>query len=186
MRQKLQIETAELTAAVTTLRRLIRLEKAGEAILSYSDGMLRMAAGGAALSVPATGHWQGEARVPARFFSSPPPFDRKSENVTLSLEGDRLHLGRSSINCAWQQPETGLPKLPMDPPFRRVLRLPLEHSRDQIEKAGLSGVVAEAEARRSAVVETAARALEPLGITRADVFGFVDGSLQREMHEERG
>lgn len=186
MRQELQIKTSDMAEAFTKLRHRMRLKKAGEAILSYDKGLLRMAAGGSAFSVPASGTWQGEVRVPASFFSSPPPFDRKSENVKMSLEGNRLHLGRSSMNCAWQQPESGLPKLPMNPPFRHVLRLPLEYSRDQIEKAGLSGLVAEAEARRSALVEKAAGPLEPLGITRADVFGLVDASLRREMHGERG
>lgn len=166
---------------VLELRRLIQVigrRRAPEAILSFDVNRLLVHVGGAEFSVPASGHWSGEARVAVPGLRAlarvPPRFDP----VEIRFARGQLRIENFSMACRWQLPGTAILEVPVDRSLATTLRLMQQHGPDDLEQSGLARLVAEAVREKQRRIAAAARQLAPLGVSPADVAALVATRLR--------
>jgi hypothetical protein len=171
----------ELHAALRTLARFVKKrERTADAVLTFAADTLVISAPGGEVTVPATGAWVGEVRVPASFLLGLAARLPVADPLPLRVAAGRLHVGNVSARCVWQpRGEAGI-ELPLDPPFRMVLAVGLRHSPEEIVRSGLKGLVEKAQERRDALVRRAAEVLAPLGVVPDDLQEMVDEVVLRE------
>ena len=201
----LEVSRKELLQGLRTLRKFASRKKAGEALLSFEvrgivihlrDAKARAAArtaragelqtgalvihlGGLTARAAARGSWGGEAVVSGHFIAN---FSRslpESDPVAIQVERGRLKIGPVSIPCTWHPRIAPRIPLPLDAKLPHVLRIALEHGWEEIQRAGLADVVAEAEEKRDALIERALRVLEPLDVEHEDLWELIDSTLRR-------
>lgn len=179
MRYELRVDRAELAEGLNLLRRLAKPKKTMEAVLSFEEGKFCVLANGMCIGATAQGEFPGLVRIRAMQainLSKVLPLD---DPLPIALEGERIYIGTFSMPCAWQNVERKPIHLPMNAPIHALLGLPYQYSDEEIFQSGLTNPLSEALWRKKTLIGSAANALEPLGVTRAEVEKLVDESLRR-------
>ncbi len=174
----LEVARDELRSGLRTLRRVVPRKRPPEALVSFEAGDLVIRIGGASVRAMARGRWDGVARTSglalANFDRSLPDLDR----VPVRVVGDHFKIGPVGLPCHWQAEAPGAVRVPVDPGLLHLLRLPMEHDWEAIEEAGFCSLVEEAEAKREALLEKAARLLAPLELGTEELGECVDRKIQ--------
>ncbi len=176
---RLVVKRAELLDALRSLGRTTRPAKAGEAVLSSTDGQLEIAIGGAAVSVASRGTWPGECRVPGSWVSTLQALSPATDQVTIQVEGGRLHFGPMSVPCSWQQAGAAQVAIPVGARFVDVLALGLAHDDSALEASGIMAQVQAARERRHRIVERAVALFAPLHLEAKVIEAFIDEQVRR-------
>jgi hypothetical protein len=180
MRASLEVRRKELVDALQTIERLIHPKQRGKLLLRYAEGELLVEVGGVSSAVTASGTWPGIAQVECaamlRLRAAIPP----TVSVPVRVDGDRLFIGLLSVPCTWMQGAVGESRIhaainmsPLD-----HLLLPYHYSREEIDRAGMSDIVAVAEQWKEERLREATAALEPLGVPRDAVRSLVEEHLR--------
>ena len=81
---------------------LAALPKKNEgASLSFVNGKLGIKSSGTSMTIRASGRWLGVAHVPLTFILTALRSPPEQDPVVLTIRNSRLHIGNSSITCAW-------------------------------------------------------------------------------------
>jgi hypothetical protein len=171
------VETQELGAALKRMRRFAR-GTPGDAGWLLGDDQLRIEWAGMTMSLPASGDEDVVAQLPAETMMGlvklPLP---EVDTLTVAIADDRLMLGSFSVAC--KQRQDVVPQLlPLEAPPLQVALLPLRHSAQEIDDAGLSDTVRACDERKSNSVEKAAIALKWLGVEGHHVRGWIEAHLR--------
>lgn len=178
MKTRLEVAKPEFIEELKRLTKVLGRRSAGDALLRYEDGKLRISIGGAEVGMAAHGQWQGEGRVSAawiRAFVKVPP---AQDPVVFEVQGGRMRVGGSSIPCRWQVPGAPTIEVALSMGLRDRLRLGFAHAEAELEKSGLAPTVADARTELEERIAAAAKQLAPLGITPTDARLLVVGKLQ--------
>jgi len=177
---QVEVSRTDLIREMKKMVRLIKPKSAGEVLISYSEGHLYFSIGGAEVSVLGDGKWMGIARLAGSFVLATAKVPPEDDPVLIQVKGSRLHIGSMSYQCTWQLAlETSADLLPMNPSFIEKVALPLLHTPEASEAAGLSAVVETAQKRRKAIVAKVAPQLKLFGITVSDINQLIDEVLRR-------
>lgn len=174
-----QVDRSELAAALRTLSKFIKRDQAAEAVISLVDSALQIDLPGGAVGVAADGQWEGEVRAPGSFIVRLAKALPPSDPMPIHVDQDRLHFASLSVLCTIQPARCSTIELPLDPSLIDILRVRLDHSDDEIEQAGLSPLVREAEQRRDSIVLQAHNSLRTLSVNRTDILDLVERSVRR-------
>jgi hypothetical protein len=176
----LEVAREDLVRALRILAKARRGLDAADAVLTYSDGQLEIEFPMASASVPARGQWQSAVRVP-------PPFAVKlvrvvppTDPLQIYIEGDRLHFGSLSVQYASGDGNLVAGSQSESHSFRELLQIRLAHSPAEIKARGLLGAFQEAEQKANNLINSAAKILEPFGVTRTDLIGVIQECLRRD------
>ena len=99
----LKVDRAQFIESVQVLDGMIKRKRTAKAILTFTDGVLSIKIANTSVDVYAVGDWPGTAKIGALTLLlsiSPPP---AADPVTLSVEGDRMHIERRSTHCEWTE-----------------------------------------------------------------------------------
>ena len=76
---RLEVNRAVFLAELARVAKVLGRRKAGDAVMSFREGVLKLRIGGAECGIPAEGRWQGEACVSYAWLKAigkvPPPGD---------------------------------------------------------------------------------------------------------------
>jgi hypothetical protein len=113
-------------------------------IIDFKAGSVVACTGDAAITVDLKVNGTSVLLVIA--FAKMPP--QGQEPITVAFDGDKLHLGDSSMDATAE--EASHPPIDVMPgmSFLNKLRLRLKHSDEEIEQSGLTKIIQEAEAKR--------------------------------------
>jgi hypothetical protein len=179
MRYELKVNRAELAEGLNLLRRTAKPKKNMEAILSYEDGCFTVEVNGASIGATAEGEFPGRARIGAMQAVNLSKVLPLADPLTIAVDGNRLYIDTFSMPCVWHSTVLNPIRVPMDAPISILLGLEFKYSDQEIFQSGLSNPLSEARWKKKMLVGRAANALEPLGVTRADIEKLVDESLRR-------
>ena len=180
----LEVSRKELLQALRTLHKFAARRGAGNATLGFDRGEIRIRVGGVEARAAARGTWPGKAMAPGHFLAN---FHRSlpdTDPVTILVDAGRLKIGIVGIRCRWDPQLESSIVLPVNAGLRHILRIALEHSRTEIQHAGLAAVVDEAEKKRDALLERATKLLTPLEIPQEVLRSLVDAWVRRRLEEE--
>ena len=97
----LKVYRTELIESIRVLDGMVKRKRQAKAILTFKDGVLSIKIANTIEGVHAVGEWPGTAKIAAQmlfiWISSPSTADP----VTLSVEGNRLIIERTSTLCEW-------------------------------------------------------------------------------------
>jgi hypothetical protein len=153
----------------TTPKRL----KAAQLILGLSDDHLTLEIPGGAVSVPATGHWPGQLRVPGNVLMLLAKGEFQGDPVELTYSEHFLHLhaGHARIKwpAHWEDISAPRIEIALDATDREFLQLPLDFPLSHIISSGLEKNVAATEKRFQAAVSKTHVILDKYGVGRGDL-----------------
>lgn len=175
---RLEVSKSDLVATLRSLSRTTKPAKAGQAILSFADGQLEIAIGGAAVSVDARGRWPGECRVMGAWILALHAHPPASDPVTFSVEAGKLHVGTTSVACHWQEAGAAQVSIPIGAGLRDLLAIALAHNDQVLEQSGILRQIEEAKERRQRLVARAVEVFAPLHIPETEIQAFIDGQIR--------
>jgi hypothetical protein len=157
-----------------------------ELFVSMADGQVRLQTVGIDVGVPATGVWPGVARVPLYALRTLLRMPPESDPVILKVVDGSIWAGGYGCRCTWQPGgETEslsidgfVLGLPLTPSLTQLVGLGYDLPEYEISRAGCSQIVNNAMAEKDIRVGIAAHALEPFGITEAEIEALVAGRMK--------
>ena len=141
---QLDVDRRELSEGLRRLARHVKLSKAGEAILRFSDGYLTIRIGGAEIVAAATGIWTGEARLSGAFVMAIAKHLPSSDPVPLRVEAGRFFVAGTSILCQWQKTGAAQVEIPIGAPLWEIVRIGAKYTDATLEQSGILERVEEA------------------------------------------
>ena len=180
----LKVDRLQLSQALKNMAKFAKPKQQTEAIVSFDGASMTIDAGGMTFGVAAEGSWAGQARVNVWFFLGLAKGLPAGETLTVAVDDGKLRVAGSSTGfsapCVWQERESNVIRLPMNPTFPTLLALRLNYTDEEIARSGLAETVREAEKRRDRLVAQAAAILEPLGVQSLDLRRVVDEAIARD------
>lgn len=174
---RLEVNRVAFLAELARVAKVLGRRKAGDAVLSFREGVLKLRIGGAECAIPAAGRWQGEACVSYAWLKAigkvPPPGDP----LVILVSGGRMRIGSSSMTCSWQAPNATAIDVTLNMGLVERLRLGITHSEEDLKRSGLVPMVADARNELDKVIAKAQMHLAPFGVTTADLRLLVIGKL---------
>lgn len=168
----LSVNRAAFAKALKLVGRAAKAVRSSAAILTFDEGLLTIDVSGNVNQIPATGDWPSEVRLPGGALERLAKALPDENPLQLKVEGERLFMARFSVNCEWRvlsrPAATPVPELiPPDADPFEILMIRLRCSDDEIDAAGATKLVAEAEGKIAATCAAAARILAGYGVTAA-------------------
>lgn len=159
------------------LRQIVKLggrRKDGVAVIYREGGELCIEALGVGVCVPFEGSWQGGARISLRFMHALSRVPPAQDPVPISMRGGKLFIGTTGIPCEWQDilPAPTV-EIPINASLLDILVLRSRYREPVLINSGILANIAAAEAEVNGLLAKAARILEPVGITQADLWAIV-------------
>jgi hypothetical protein len=180
------IPRSDFLEGLKPLKKYVKPTETGDGLITMEEGQLVVSVVSIRVRFPAEGAWPGTVRVAGRFIagvSRMPPLDNP---MAITVRDGRLAIGNLSTSCTVQQESPAQMLLPLNATdFIELLHLAAEYPADQIEAAGLTGRVREAQARADRLIQQAAVILSPLGITEAEIAALVNSVLTRQSTPSR-
>ncbi len=182
----LEVSRKELLQALRTLHKFAARRGVGHATLGFERGEILIRLGGVAARAPARGTWPGEAVAAGPFLAN---FHRSlpdTDPVTVLVDAERLRIGGLTIPCRWRQLIEPSIVVPVNAGLPHMLHIAFEHGAAEIERAGLTAVVAEAKKKRDSLVERATKLLAPFEIPQDVIRSLVDAWVRRRFEGDEG
>jgi hypothetical protein len=179
----LQVPCAQWVKELQRTAKTIRLDRAGEAVLTLADGHLRLAVGGVEFGVPAEGRWPGEARVSSKWLQTLARVPPTQNPLVFRVCSGRLSIAGSSMPCEWQRADSAQVILPIGAQLLDLLRLEKRHSSAALAASGLQPAMASARRDLSTRLKRALAQLAPLGVTAAELEALVQQHIDEAPHE---
>jgi len=176
----LEVNAASLLDALKYLKRFGSKKQTSEVAWAFDGSGLLLQMGATQAQAEASGEWSGLARCSADFAFALIGVLPEEDVVTIWVEGDKLHVGNSSIVCSWEDRSSLLAYASQDIDLEGLLALRLRYSQEELERSHVINRVEEAERKRNNMLTRAVKALQPLGITRKDLLTFIEERLKRK------
>ena len=175
---KVTIGQAEFRLAIERFKTRRKVKPREMAILGFDGRFFSIEALGLVAAMHSEGLWPGLATFPAAYIAALAKVPPKEDPVIISCDESRVHIGTLSISCSWQRMSDTLLEIPGAPDWLVLLSTKYASSRGQILAAGIQQEIDNAERKLSRLLDRAAKPLEILGITGADLRPLVEAKLR--------
>ncbi len=182
----LTVTRTDLEKGLRLIRKFCRPSMKAEAVLSFDDSCLHVEIGGMSVAIGAQGHWPGQARVPGRFIVALAEIPPRGDPLSFRVQDGRLHIGTSTVACAWQSSWSNLIELPMGASEAELLSLRFHNTSVEIAQAGLAKALEEAELSLRNKIFTALESLKEFHVTQEDLIAVVKTALKRKYKKPMG
>jgi hypothetical protein len=167
---RLSVDRTEFAKALRLVGRAGKSVGAADAVLIFSDNLLAIDLSGNAAQVAAAGDWPTEVRLPGDALERLAKALPEDDPLPLKIEGERLFAANFSIPCEWR-----LYSRPVSTPAREmipanadlfdILMTASRCSPEEIDTAGASALVSNAEQKLDKLCEKAASFLGSHGVS---------------------
>lgn len=130
-----------------------------------------------AFAARATGVWPGTASCAASTVAALAGVPPTGAEVAFAYEDGRLRIGTLTVAATWAPVSGALLALPSAPDWVEALSLKYRVHRSRLLHSGRLREVEAAEAKLTATISKAAKALAPLGVAEADIRQLVENVL---------
>lgn len=166
---QLSVNRAEFAQGLKVVSRAGRSMRHADATLTFSQNQLYVDLAGTVAQVPATGDWPTEVRIPGQYLETLRKALPEDDPLPLRVDGERLFLGRFGVPCEWsiQSRPASTPvreMVPANSDLFDVLAMVARCSKEEIDAAGASGLVSNAQARLDKLCDKAAGFLTAYGV----------------------
>ncbi len=169
---QLQVNRSELARALGTLGRTGRAVANAQAILTFDGGALNLDLAGGVAQIPAVGKWPKEVRLPGDALERLAKVLPDEDPLPLRIVGGRFFAARFSIACEIRDSSHPTPVRELLPPDADLFDILLVRSRcsdHEIDAAGATRLVSDAEKRLDDLCAKAAALLRMYRITATDL-----------------
>lgn len=160
------------------IKKVLGRASSGDALIRFSEGILRVRAAGAEFAIPAQGQWPGEVWVAASWLRALARVPPAGDPLVLHVAKNRIKIGGSSMECHFRAPGASSVEVSVGPDLPTLLRLGLLHGEKELANAGLLSSVLGARKELERRIAQAAKILAPYGVSDADVRILVIGKLE--------
>ena len=158
--------------------RVLRAKVGDEALLSYDGACLHVEFAGGGFTVPARGNWPGQVRIPATWLMVLVKMPPKRDPIVFCREDGRLHLESSSVSCVEQSNWRAAIQVPVNASSPMLVALSLRYEDEEIAASGLTAQVKDAHDQFKRKLRSAAKALEPYGVTEKVLRPWVENIVE--------
>lgn len=180
MEQNVKVDRHELKRVFATLSKLCKLKKDAEMVFSFEAGVLSIALPGGKMGVAADGEWVGRVRTPSTALRAIAKTLPPDNPMRICVYKDRLYFNMFAVPCRVDPPGDDAIMVPVNASLADILRLRHRYSDEQIERAGLTHVVENAERQKEVDITQAAQWLAGLDVSREDLCRLVGGCIDNE------
>ncbi|MGE5488418.1 MAG: hypothetical protein ACM3ZB_11445 [bacterium] len=169
---QLQVNRSELARALRTVGRTGRAVANAQAILTFEGGVLNLDLAGGVAQISAVGTWPKEVRLRGDALERLAKVLPNEDPLHLRLVGDRFFAARFSIACEVRDSSHPTPVRELLPPDADLFDILLVRSRcsdQEIDAAGATKLVSDAEKLLDNLCARAAALLRMYPITAADL-----------------
>jgi len=182
----LAVEKKPFLNALKSLRISVLARQKDEAIISFSDGVLRIRIQDEEVEVPASGSWTGSAKIVARTLIPIVTFPPDPDPLPLRFEDERFFIAGWSVNGTWHAEGVREFSVPSDATDVELAALRRRYGDEQLEEAGLLHDARNAEQSLRQQVAQAAKILSGSGISEEDLLALVERKVKRETEKPGG
>lgn len=180
MGYRLSIDRGHLLQGLRPFKKVMRRKHITDrAIFGFSGSYLTVDTSEQAFVALAVGVWPGKAIVAASTLFALAKVPPDGNPVILTCDGESLQIGPLKIACRWQPVSAALLALPARVEWIDTLALRYQIPRGRLLAERYGPDLQAAERKLAALIRRVAKALEPLGVTHADI----DAIIERRLSE---
>lgn len=166
----LTVNRTEFAKALKSVGRAGKDVRTATAVLTFDHDQLAIELAGSVTQLPASGDWPSEVRLPGERLESLARSLPEEDPLPLKVEGERLYVARFAIPCEWRlysRPVSTSARelIPANPDLFDLLMLAARCSKEEIDAAGLSGLVSNAQLQLDHLYTKAAGFLGAYGVS---------------------
>ena len=179
----LQVSLNEFKNATNVFQR--KRLKLGPVLLAYESGFLSIESGEATAVMNATGEWHGRAMFSPEILRAlvmVPPFN---DPIKISYDGGHLFVGTTKIICQWNTVSQAFIHDIVSPSIIDLLALKETVPRSEIGGTGLGKKIRSAQEKAERRILNAAKQLEDLEVTEAEIRALVDARIATRLQADR-
>lgn len=171
----LQVSLAEFKHATKVFqRKRLRL---GRVLLAYENGFLSIESGEATAVMNAIGEWHGRAMFSPEILRALAMVPPLQDPVQISYDSSHLFVGSMKIICQWNTVSQAFILDIVSPSIIDLLALSKTVPRSEIGGTGLGRKIRSAHEKAERRIINAAKQLEDLEITEAEIRSLVDARI---------
>lgn len=179
----LQVSLAEFKRATKVFqKKRLRL---GPVLLAYENGFLSIESGEATAVMNATGEWHGRAMFSPEVLRAIAMVPPAQDPVQISYHDGHLRVGSMNIICQWNTVSQAFIHDIVSPSIIDLLALSKTVPRSEIGGTGLGKKIRSAHEKAERRIMNAAKQLEDLEITEAEIRSLVDARVADRLQADR-
>ena len=166
----LSVKRAEFAKALRLVGRAAKEVRTATAVLTFDRDQLTIDLSGNVAQLAATGDWPSEVRIPGEHLERLAKALPEEDPLPLKVEGERLFVASFSIPCEWRlysrpvsTPAREL--IPANPDLFDLLMMAARCSKEEIDAAGASALVSNAQIKLDTLCTKAAGFLGTYGVS---------------------
>lgn len=166
----LSVKRAEFAKALRSVGRAGKEVRSATAVLTFGQSLLSIELCGNLVQVAATGDWPSELRLPGKYLERLAKVLPDDDTLPIKVEGERLFVASFSIPCEWRlysrpisTPAREL--IPVNPDMFDLLMVASRCSKEEIDAAGATTLVANAQLKLDRLCTEAAGFIGAYGVS---------------------
>lgn len=180
---RLTIALAEFKSAIKLFAR--KNIKLGPVLLAYEGGFLSMESGEVVAVMRATGSWNGRAFFNPAVLQALAKVPPAINPVPLAYADEHLLLASMTIPCRWESVSKALVADLANPSMLKLLALARTIPRAEIRGTELGKRISSAIQAAERRIKSAAKQLQELGVTEADIHELIERQILTCLATER-
>lgn len=174
----LYVDRGHVIQGLRALRLPRKLKSGARAILGFDGSFLTLEVLDQMFAASATGTWPGNARVSATLIGALRQALPAGDPLVVQCDRERLSFGTLRVDCEWQPVSEELTTMPATEEWVATLALNYSMSRGKLITDGFKKSLDDAERKLTQRLRSAAKSLEPLGVTVEDLRRLVETRLR--------
>ena len=175
MDYRLSIDRGHLLQGLRLFKTVMRrTDMADRAVFGFSGSYLTVDAGERAFVAEAFGVWPGKAIVAASTLFALAKVPPDGDPIIVTCDGENLQIGPLKIACKWQPVSEDILSHPARAEWVDTLAMRYQIPRGRLIVERYGPKLKAAERKLAALIRRVAKALEPLGVTTADIESLVE------------
>jgi hypothetical protein len=164
------VKRAEFAKALRTVGRASKEVRSATAVITFDETHLAIELSGSVAQVAATGDWPSELRLPGVLLERLAKSLPENDPLPLKVEGERFSVAGFSIPCEWRLYSRAVSTpvrelIPANPDTFDLLMMAARCTKEEIDSAGASVLVANAQRKLDDVCTKAATYVGTHGVS---------------------
>lgn len=166
----LSVNRSEFAKALRSVGRAGKDVHSATAVLTFDQNQLAIDLSGNVTQIPASGDWPSEVRLPGEHLERLARSLPEEDPLPLKVEGERLFVARFAIPCEWRLYSRAVSTpasqmIPANPDLFDLLMMAARCSKEEIDTAGASALVSNAQLKLDKLCTKAAGFLGAYGVS---------------------
>lgn len=175
MNYRLSIDRGHLLQGLRLFNKAMRRKHmADRAVFGFSGSYLTVDACEQAFVAQAFGVWPGKAIVSASTLFAMAQVPPDGDPIIVTCDGENFQIGTLKIPCKWQPVSMAILSHPARAEWIDALAMRYQIPRGHLIVERYGPELKQAERKLAALIRRVAKALEPLGVTTADIESLVE------------